>query len=74
MTGAPPGAAALIEREALAVAKEADPRAVATVMTRFAHALDPDAADAAALARYDRRGLTLSPLPGRQRAHPRASR
>jgi hypothetical protein len=42
---------------------EADPRAVATVMARFAHALDPDAADAAALARYDRRGLTLSPLP-----------
>ena len=63
VAGAPPGAAALIEAEALAVAKEADPRAVATVMARFAHALDPDAADAAALARYDRRGLTLSPLP-----------
>ena len=60
---APAGAAALIEDEALAVATEADPRAVAALMGRFAHALDPDAADAAALARYDRRGLTLCPLP-----------
>jgi len=63
VAGAPAGAAALIEHEALAVAAVADPRAVATVMARFAHALDPDAADAAALARYDRRGLTLCPLP-----------
>jgi hypothetical protein len=60
---APAAAVALIEDEAVAVAKEADPRAVAAVMRRFAHALDPEAADAAALARYDRRGLTLSPLP-----------
>ncbi len=60
---APAGAAALIEAEALAVAGEADPRAVAALMTRFRHALDPDAADAAALARYARRGITLSPLP-----------
>ena len=60
---APAGAAALIEDEALAVAGEADPRAVAALMTRFRHALDPDAADAAALARYARRGITLSPLP-----------
>src|SRR6185436_4637548 len=60
---APAGAAALIEGEALAVAVEADPRAVAALMTRFRHALDPDAADAAALARYARRGITLSPLP-----------
>jgi hypothetical protein len=60
---APAGAAALIEDEALAVAVQADPRAVAGLMTRFRHALDPDAADAAALARYARRGLTLSPLP-----------
>jgi Domain of unknown function (DUF222) len=36
---------------------------VAAVMKRFAHALDPDAADAAALARFDRRGLTFSPMP-----------
>ena len=60
---APAGAAALIEGEALAVAGEADPRAVAALMTRFRHALDPDAADAAALARYARRGITLCPLP-----------
>ncbi len=30
-------------------------------MRQFAHALDPDDADQAALRRYDRRGLTLSP-------------
>ncbi len=53
----------MIEDEALAVAEQADPRAVAGLMRRFTHALDPDAADAAALARYARRGLTLSPLP-----------
>ena len=63
VAGAPAGAAGLIEDEALAVAREADPRAVAELMRRFAHALDPDAADAAALARFDRRGITLSPLP-----------
>jgi hypothetical protein len=63
VAGAPAGAAALIEEEALAVAREADPRSVAAVMKRFAHALDPDAADAAALARFNRRGLTLSPMP-----------
>ena len=60
---APPGAAALIEDEALAVAAEADPRTVAALMARFRHALDPDAADAAALARHARRGITLSPTP-----------
>jgi hypothetical protein len=59
---APAGAAALIEDEALAVAREADPRAVAGLMRRFAHARDPEAADAAALARYERRGITLSPM------------
>jgi hypothetical protein len=57
---APAGAVALIEPEALAVAREADVRAVAALMRRFAHALDPDAADAAALARFERRGLTLA--------------
>jgi hypothetical protein len=31
-------------------------------MRRFGHALDPDAADAAAVRRYERRGLTLAPL------------
>jgi hypothetical protein len=60
---APAGAVALIEPEALAVARVADPRAVTGLMRRFIHALDPDGADAAALARYDRRGITLSPLP-----------
>jgi Domain of unknown function (DUF222) len=62
VAGAPAGAAALIEEEALAVAREADPRSVAAVMKQFAHALDPEGADAAALARFDRRGLTLSPM------------
>ena len=53
---APAGAVALIEPEALAAAREADPRAVSEVMARFAHALDPDDADAAALRRLERRG------------------
>lgn len=60
---APAEAAALIESEALATAWEADPRAVAGLMRRFREALDPDGADESALARHDRRGLTLSPLP-----------
>jgi hypothetical protein len=58
---APAGAAALIEPEALAVAVEADVRAVAAVMRQFQHALDPEDADRAAVARYGRRGLTLAP-------------
>lgn len=58
---APPGAAALIEPEALHVAKESDVRAVAAVMKAFAHALDPDSADEAAIRRYERAGITLSP-------------
>jgi hypothetical protein len=61
VAGAPAGAAGLIEDEALAVAAEADPRAVAGLMARFRHALDPDAADAAAVARHARRGITLCP-------------
>jgi Domain of unknown function (DUF222) len=32
-------------------------------MRRFAHALDPDGADAAAVTRLNRRGLTLVPMP-----------
>jgi Domain of unknown function (DUF222) len=59
----PPGAFALIEEEALTVAREADPRLVAALMRRFAHALDPDSADEAAIKRHDRRGITLSPMP-----------
>lgn len=58
---APAGAAELIEPEVLEVARTADVRSVAAVMRRFADALDPDDADEAALRRYDRRGLTLSP-------------
>lgn len=57
----PPGSAQLIEPEALAAAREADVRAVSSVMRMFAHALDPDAADQAAMRRYDRRGLSLAP-------------
>jgi hypothetical protein len=60
---APAGAVAVIEPEVLEVAREADPRAVAAVMRRFTDALDPEAADAAALARYGRRGITLAALP-----------
>jgi hypothetical protein len=59
VAAAPAGAVALIEPEALEVARAADVRAVAALMRRFGHALDPDAADAAALARWERRGLTL---------------
>src|SRR5215210_3915497 len=56
---APAGAVALIEPEALAVARVAEPGAVAGVMRQFAHALDPDGADEAAVRRYQKRGLSL---------------
>jgi Domain of unknown function (DUF222) len=42
-------------------ATHADLRATAGVLRAFRHALDPDAADAAALARYERAGITLTP-------------
>jgi hypothetical protein len=58
---APAGAVALIEPEAVAAAAEADVRAVASLMRAFGHALDPDAADAAAVRRYERAGITFSP-------------
>jgi len=57
---APDGAVALIEPEALAVARAADPGAVAGVMRQFAHALDPDRADEAAVRRYQKRGVSLA--------------
>src|SRR6188508_464811 len=57
---APAGAVALIEPEVLAVARAADPGAVAGVMRQFAHALDPDGADEAAVRRYERRGVSLA--------------
>ena len=57
---APAGAVALIEPEALEVARAADPSAVAGVMRQFAHALDPDGADEAAVRRYERRGVSLA--------------
>ena len=60
---APAEAVALIEPEVLQVAKSADTRAVGSVMAAFGHALDPDAADAAAIRRWERRGLTISPTP-----------
>jgi hypothetical protein len=61
VTGAPAGAVALIEPEVVHTATHADLRATAAVLRAFRHALDPDAADAAALARYDRAGITLTP-------------
>ena len=57
---APAGAVALIEPEALKVARVADPPAVAGVMRRFNHALDPDRADEAAVRRYEQRGVSLA--------------
>ena len=54
---------ALIEPEVLQVARTADCRAVGSVMAAFQHALDPDAADAAAVRRFERRGLTIAPTP-----------
>ncbi len=61
IAGAPAGAVALIEPEVVHTATHADLRATAAVLRAFRHALDPDAADAAALARYDRAGITLTP-------------
>ena len=58
---APARAVALIEPEVLQVARTADPRAVGAVMAAFGHALDPEAADAAAIRRWQRRGLSLAP-------------
>ena len=62
---APAAAVALIEPEVLQVARTADTRAVGSVLAAFQHALDPEAADAAALRRFQRRGLTLAPTPDR---------
>src|SRR5688572_5156977 len=59
-TDAPAGAVALIEPEALKVARAADPSAVAGVMRQFTHALDPDRADEAAVRRYQKRGVSLA--------------
>jgi hypothetical protein len=61
VAGAPAGAVALIDPEVVHTATHADLRATAAVLRAFRHALDPDAADAAALARYDRAGITLTP-------------
>ncbi len=62
VAGAPAGAVALIEPEAVAVAVEGDVRATANLMRAFTHALDPDTADEKALRRYERAGITISPL------------
>ena len=64
VTGAPAGAVALVEPEAVATAVHGDVRATGHLMRAFQHALDPDAADQAAVRRYDRAGLTLSPTLG----------
>jgi hypothetical protein len=60
--GAPAGAVELIEAEVVDVAAEADVRSVSSLMRRFQHALDPESADAAAMRRWERRGLTLAPM------------
>lgn len=57
---APAGAVGLIEPLALAAARESAPGPVAEVMRAFTHALDPDAADAAAVRRYEQRGLSAA--------------
>ena len=59
---APARAVALIEPEAVATAVEGDVRATARLMRAFQHALDPDSADERALERYERAGITFSPL------------
>jgi hypothetical protein len=70
VAGAPAGAVALIEPEVVHTATRADLRATAAVLRAFRHALDPDGADAAALARYERAGITLSPtLDGSMAIH-----
>jgi Domain of unknown function (DUF222) len=61
---APVGAVGLIEPLALAAARESAPGQVAEVMRGFAHALDPDAADEAAVRRYDQRGLSAATTLG----------
>jgi hypothetical protein len=62
ITGAPLQAVALIEPDAVATAAAGDLRATANVMAAFQHALDPDQADAKALRRYERAGISLAPL------------
>jgi hypothetical protein len=57
---APAGSAALIEPVALDAARRSEPREVANVMAMFRDALDPDASDQAAVARYHRRGLSAA--------------
>jgi hypothetical protein len=59
---APSGAVVLIEPEAVATAVDGDVVATAHLMRRFQHALDPDSADEKALRRYERAGITFSPL------------
>ena len=62
VTGAPDGAVALIEPEAVATAAAGDVRGTANAMAAFQHALDPDKADQKALRRYERAGVTFAPL------------
>jgi hypothetical protein len=62
VTDAPAGAVALIEPDAVTYAAEGDLRATANLMRAFQQALDPDKADQKALRRYERAGVTFSPL------------
>ena len=71
---APAGAVALIEPEAVAAAAEGDVRATANIMRAFGQALDPDKADAKALRRYERAGVTFSPHARRRVRHHRHRR
>ncbi len=57
---APPGAVEAFEPEVLEVARPPTSGRSAAVMKAFGHALDPDAADAAALRRIERRGITFA--------------
>lgn len=57
---APAGAVALIEPLALRAARECPPGRVAEVMRDFRQALDPDDGDAAAVRRYEQRGLSAA--------------
>ena len=57
---APPGAVALIEPLALDAARDYSAPEVARLLARFRYALDPDGADAAAVRRYEQRGLSAA--------------
>ncbi|MFZ5852031.1 MAG: DUF222 domain-containing protein, partial [Actinomycetota bacterium] len=57
---APEGAVALFEPLALDAARDYSAPEVARLLARFRYALDPDGADAAAVRRYEQRGLSAA--------------